>query len=123
MSSTGWERKMIKMCDKHELRRYLLLENTFLFWNFVEVNLLICQNEWSSKKVSKSCSWLNKVVHGRPSIKWISCKGSYVLLKVDKMYNLLKKIPLEMVNRWKKKGMIKIVNGFYIELPIYLLLR
>ena len=39
------------------------------------------------------------------------------------MYNLLKKIPLEMVNRWKKKGMIKIVNGFYIELPIYLLLR
>ena len=28
-----------------ELRCYSLLENTFLFWNFVEANLLICQNE------------------------------------------------------------------------------
>ena len=32
-----------------ELRRYLLLENTFLFWNFVEVNFLICQNREAIK--------------------------------------------------------------------------
>ena len=31
----------------------------------------------------KNCSWFNKVVHGRPSIRWISCKGKDMLLKVD----------------------------------------
>ena len=35
----------VKMSAMRELRRYSLLENIFLFWNFVEVNLLICQNE------------------------------------------------------------------------------
>ena len=42
---------------------------------------------------SKSCSWFNKVVHGRPSIKWTSWRGNDMLLKVDKMYSLLIKSP------------------------------
>ena len=32
---------------------------------------------------SESGSWFNKVVHGRPSIKWTSWKGNSMLLKVD----------------------------------------
>ena len=34
-----------------------------------------------------------------------------------------KKIPLEMFNKWKKRGMIKINNSFYIKLSIHLLLK
>ena len=30
----------------------------------------------------------------------------------------VKKIPLEKFNRWKKRGMIKINNGFYIKCSI-----
>ena len=39
-----------------------------------------------------------------------------MLLKVDKMYSLLKKIPLAMVigQQMKEEGMIKINNRFYI---------
>ena len=53
-----------------------------------------------------SCSWFNKVIHGRPPIKWNSWEVYYMLLKVDKMYSLLKKIPLEMVIglQMKEKG-------------------
>ena len=47
-----WKRQMTKTCVMDELRRYLLFENTFLFWNFAEFNLLICQNEWSNKILS-----------------------------------------------------------------------
>ena len=32
---------------------------------------------------SKICSWFNKVVRGRPSIKWTSWKSNDILLKVD----------------------------------------
>ena len=39
------EKKLAKTCVMLERRRYSRLENTFLFRNFVEVNLLICQNE------------------------------------------------------------------------------
>ena len=35
----------------------------------------------------------------------------------------VKKIPLEKFNRWKKRGMIKVNNGFYIKCPIHLLLK
>ena len=35
-----------------ELRRYSLLENTFLFLKFVDVNLSICQIERINKNVS-----------------------------------------------------------------------
>ena len=31
----------------------------------------------------KSCSWLNKVLHDRPSIKWTLYKCNDILLKVD----------------------------------------
>ena len=44
---------------------------------------------------SKSCLWFNKVVYGRPSIKWTSSKGNDMLLKVDIQF--VKEIPLEMV--------------------------
>ena len=40
---------------------------------------------------SKNCPRFSKVVCGRPSIKWTSRKGNDTLLKVDKMYRLLKK--------------------------------
>ena len=44
-----------------------------------------------------------------------------ILLKVD--YSLLRKSPWKwsLVNRWKKSGMLKINNGFYIKLSIHLL--
>ena len=50
---------------------------------------------------SKSCLWFNKVVHGQPSMKWTSSKGNDMLLKVDKMYSLLRKSPWKwpLVNR------------------------
>ena len=35
----------------------------------------------------------------------------------------VKKIPLEKFNRLKKRGMIKINNGFYIKCSIHLLLK
>ena len=35
-----------------ELRRYSLLENTFLFLKFFEVNLLVCQIERINKNIS-----------------------------------------------------------------------
>ena len=35
----------------------------------------------------------------------------------------VKKISLEKFNRWKKRGMIKINNGFYIKCSIHLLLK
>ena len=38
---------------------------------------------------SKSCLWFIKIVHGRPSIKWISLKGNDKLVKVGKMYSFL----------------------------------
>ena len=65
---------------------------------------------------SKSCSWFNKVFHGRPSTKWASWIGNDMSLKVDKMKKLLRKSPWKwsLVNRWKKRVMIKIINGFYI---------
>ena len=65
---------------------------------------------------SKSCSWLNKVVHAWPSVKWTSWKGNDMLLKVDKMCSLLRKSAWKwsLVKWWKKRGMIKIINGFYI---------
>ena len=34
---------------------------------------------------SKICSWFNKVVHGRPFIKWTSWKGNDMLLKLLKV--------------------------------------
>ena len=35
----------------------------------------------------------------------------------------VKKIPLEKFNRSKKRGMIKVNNGFYIKYSIHLLLK
>ena len=35
----------------------------------------------------------------------------------------VKKIPLEKFSRWKKRGMIKINNGFYIKCSIHLPLK
>ena len=35
----------------------------------------------------------------------------------------VKKIPLEKFNKWKKRGMTKINNGFYIKCSIHLLLK
>ena len=32
---------------------------------------------------SKSCSWFNKLVYRRPSIRWTPWKGNDMLLKVD----------------------------------------
>ena len=43
---------MTKKCVMRELRRYSLLENTFLFFKFFEVNLLICQIERINKNIS-----------------------------------------------------------------------
>ena len=50
---------------------------------------------------SKSCSWFNKAVHGRPSFKWTPWEGNDMLLKVDKIYSLLRKFPWKwsLVNR------------------------
>ena len=44
---------------------------------------------------SKSCSWFNKVVYGRPSIKWTSWKGNdmFVWSRLDVQF--VKNIPLE----------------------------
>ena len=46
---------------------------------------------------SDSCLWFNKIVYGRPSIKWTNDMS----LKADKMYSLLRKSPWKwsLVNR------------------------
>ena len=84
-----WKGPITKTCVIHELRRYSLLENTFLFWNFVEINLLICQNEWS-----------NKTLDSNPKILLIILKGnqSYVL---KKCMLLLKKYLIVTKAKWK----------------------
>ena len=47
-------------------------------------NLLLAENLFFSANefwiTSKSCSWFNKVDHGRPSIKWPQWKGNDMLL-------------------------------------------
>ena len=42
-----------------------------------------------------------------------------MLLKVGKIYSLLRKSSWEwsLLNRLQKRGMIKIINGFYINFP------
>ena len=56
--------------------------------------------------------WFNKVIHGQPSIKRNSWKGNATKSRLGVQF--VKKIPLELslANRWKKKGMIKIIDGF-----------
>ena len=56
-----------------EIRRHSLPENTFLFWNSVEVNLLIGQNEWRYKTF--------QILDSKSKISLIILKGSlpYVL--------------------------------------------
>ena len=39
---------MTKTYVMHGLIRYSLLKNTFLFWQFIEVNLLICQKHFNN---------------------------------------------------------------------------
>ena len=63
---------------------------------------------------SQSCSWFNKVIYGRPSIKWTSWKGNdrFTSSRLDvQLVPSAKKWSL--ANRWKKRSMIKINNGFY----------
>ena len=45
---------------------------------------------------SKYCSRFNKVVHGRPSIKWILWKGKWYVTKSRLYVQFVKKTPLEM---------------------------
>ena len=55
---------------------------------------------------SKSCSWFNKVVHGRPSTKWTSGKDKWYVTKSRLYVEFVKKTPLEMVigQQMKKEG-------------------
>ena len=53
---------------------------------------------------SKSCSWFSKFVYGKPSIKLTSWKGIDMLLKVNKMFSLLRKSPWKwsLASKWSK---------------------
>ena len=68
---------------------------------------------------SKCCSWF-KVFRGRRSIKWTSSKGNDTSLKVDQMYSFLRKSTRKwsLVNRWKKRDMIKLSMVFTFNFPI-----
>ena len=72
---------MAKTCVMHKLSCYSLLENTSLFWNFVEVKSLIYQNDWRSKTFQTLDSNSSK-------ISLITLKGnlSYVLKKCMFMF-------------------------------------
>ena len=54
--------------------------------------------------------------------KLMICYGCYITKSILAV-QFVKKIPLEKFNRWKKRSMIKINNGFYIKLFIHLLLK
>ena len=54
--------------------------------------------------------------------KVVMCSICYIT-KSTLDVQFVKKIPLEKVNRWNKRGMIKSNNGFYIKLSIHLLLK
>ena len=54
--------------------------------------------------------------------KVMICSICYIT-KIRLDVQFVKKIPLKKFNRWKKRGMIKINNGFYIKCSIHLLLK
>ena len=57
-------------------------------------------------------------LHGKIMI----CSVNYITKsRLDVQF--VKKIPLEKFKRWKKKGMTKISNGFFIKCSIHLLLK
>ena len=102
LSSTGWKEQMTKMCVICELRRYSLLENTSLFWDFVEVNL--CQNECSNKNVSNLKS--QKPRHSNSKTSLIILKGnlSYIWRKCMIMFG---KYFIVTKEEWKKVKILR----------------
>ena len=65
--------------------------------------------------ISKSCSCFNKVAYGRPSKKWTSWKGDmFTWSRLDVQFVKIISWKWSLVNRWKKRGRIQIINGFYI---------
>ena len=65
----------------------------------------------------KSCLWLNKVLHDRPSIKWTLYKCIDILPKVDQMQSLFRKyffIILDLVPpRNQKFGLLPMRKSLY----------
>ena len=54
--------------------------------------------------------------------KVMTCSKCYITKsRLDVQF--VKEIPLEKFDRWNKKGMIKINNGFYVKCSIHVLLK
>ena len=83
---------MTKTCAMPEIRRHSLPENTFLLWNFVEVNLLIGQNEWSNKTF--------QTLDSKSKISLIILKGSLPYVLKNCMFMFIKHIIVRKA-KWK----------------------